>query len=144
MSALQPITLYAHDSGPNPWKVAIVLRELDVPYEIKMLAFPDMKKEPYESINPNGRVPAIEDPNTGMKLWESGAILEYLIATYDKDNKLSYPVGSNEYWWSKQWLAFQISGQGRHCLSLRANIFFNQGHPAFIPKARQAESITNG
>ncbi len=56
--------------GPNPWKVAIILEELGLKYEHKMLDFPDMKKEPYESINPNGRVPSIEDPNTGLAIFE--------------------------------------------------------------------------
>lgn len=35
---------------------------------------PDMKKPNFEVKNINGRVPAIEDPNTGLTLWESGAV----------------------------------------------------------------------
>jgi len=31
-----------------------------------------MKKEAFEKLNPNGRVPAIEDPNTGITLFEVG------------------------------------------------------------------------
>jgi glutathione S-transferase len=80
--------------------------------------FSELKKDPFESINPNGRVPAIEDPNTGMKLWESGAIIEYLLETYDKENKLSY-TKSPEKFETKCWLHFQMSGQGKrdhHCL----------------------------
>ena len=53
-----------------------------------------MKKEPYVKVNPNGRVPAIEDPNTGISLWESGAINEYLVDQYDKEGKVSAPVPS--------------------------------------------------
>lgn len=66
----KPIVLYSHASGPNPWKVAILLEELGLPYETRFQEFPDLKKEPYISLNPNGRVPAIEDPNTGITLGE--------------------------------------------------------------------------
>jgi len=66
----KPITLYSHASGPNPWKVAILLEELGLPYETVYLQFSDLKKEPFESKNPNGRVPAIEDPNTGVTMFE--------------------------------------------------------------------------
>ena len=51
----QPIILYSHASGPNPWKVAILLEELGLAYKTEFQEFPDLKKEPYESINPNGR-----------------------------------------------------------------------------------------
>lgn len=70
-----------------------------------------LKQEPFVKINPNGRVPAIEDPNTGITLWESGAIIEYLIETYDKDHKIS-SASSPEKFLEKQFLHFQVSGQG--------------------------------
>lgn len=60
-----------------------------------MLEFPDMK-ESYLSINPNGRVTAIEDPTTDITLWESGAIIEYLIETYDKQHAISFAPGTKE------------------------------------------------
>ncbi len=82
-----------------------------MPYEQEFLEFPDMKKEPYTSINPNGRVPAIEDPNTGITLWESSAIIEYLVETYDKSNSLHYTEAPEKFL-QKSWMAFQISGQG--------------------------------
>ncbi|KAF2162069.1 hypothetical protein M409DRAFT_27448 [Zasmidium cellare ATCC 36951] len=107
----KPIKLYSHPGGPNPWKVAIILTELGIPYNSEVMDFAQLKQEPFESQFPNGRVPAIEDPNTGIKLWESGAIIEYLLETYDTSNDLSY-TSSPEKFEQKQWLHFQMSGQG--------------------------------
>lgn len=108
---MKPIILYSHHSGPNPWKVAMVMEELSIPYETKFIKFAEVKQEPFISINPNGRLPAIEDPNTGLTLWESGAIVEYLIDTYDTEHKISYADQKNKYL-LRQWLHFQVSGQG--------------------------------
>ncbi|KAI9786523.1 MAG: glutathione S- transferase, nitrogen catabolite repression regulator [Peltula sp. TS41687] len=107
----KPITLYSHASGPNPWKVAILLEELQIPYETKFMEFTELKKPPYVDLNANGRVPAISDPNTGLTLGESGAILQYLVETYDKDGKLTYTSFPEKYK-QLQWLHFQMSGQG--------------------------------
>ena len=130
--SLKPITLWGHDSGPNAWKVAIILEELNVPYTFKFIEFPDMKKEPYESINPNGRVPAIEDPNTGITLWESGAIIEYLVETYDKQHNISFAPGSKEYYETKQWLYYQVSGQGPY---FGQAVWFTLYHSEKLPSA---------
>ncbi|KAI1334038.1 glutathione S-transferase [Xylariaceae sp. FL0016] len=111
MSSIKPIVIWGHDSGPNPYKVHIILEELSLPFEFKIVPFEDMKKEPFISINPNGRVPAMEDPNTGVTLWESGAIVEYLIDQYDKNHELSYDSVPEKYL-VRQWIAYQISGQG--------------------------------
>lgn len=108
---IQPLTLWGH-TGPNPNKVAMVLNLLDIPYTVADVGFNELKEPPYLAVNPNGRVPAIRDPNTNLTLWESGAIIEYLIETYDKENTLSFPQGSPEYFLAKQWLFFQVSGQG--------------------------------
>ena len=130
--SLKPITLWGHGGGPNPWKVALILEELNVPYSIKVIEFPDMKKEAYESINPNGRVPTIEDPNTGITLWESGAIIEYLVETYDKQHKFSFASGSKESYEAKQWLYYQVSGQGPY---FGQAMWFALYHPEKIPSA---------
>jgi glutathione S-transferase len=130
--SLKPITLWGHDSGPNAWKVAMILEELNVPYTYKIIEFPDMKKEPYESSNPNGRVPAIEDPNTGITLWESGAIIEYLVETYDKQHNISFAPGSKEYYEAKQWLYYQVSGQGPY---FGQPVWFTLYHPEKLPSA---------
>jgi glutathione S-transferase len=106
-----PIVLYSHPYGPNPWKVAILLEELGLSYETRFVNFTEVKQEPYTKLNPNGRLPAIEDPNNGIVLFESGAIVEYLIDNYDLENKLQYTDITRKYE-AKAWLHFQMSGQG--------------------------------
>ena len=110
-TALAPIAVHGA-GGPNPPKVAIVLKELDIPYEIMPTTVADVKKPSYLKMKPNGRLPAIQDPNTGVTLWESGAIVEYLVERYDTDHKISFAPGTKESWEAKQWLYFQASGQG--------------------------------
>ncbi|KAM0741337.1 hypothetical protein ACQRIT_004194 [Beauveria bassiana] len=110
MASLQPIKLYAHKKGPNPWKVALILEELGLPYETTYLEFPDAKVEPYISLNPNGKLPAIQDPNHSIELFESGAIIEYLIEQYDKDRKLSHESLQDKSL-ARAWLHLQMSAQ---------------------------------
>lgn len=130
-SQLKPIKVWGK-GGPNPPKVAIVLEELGLPYEIVPVPFSDVKKPEYLAINPNGRIPAIHDPNTDLTLWESGAILEYLIERYDTTHTLGFPPGSNESYHAKQWLFFQTTGQGPYYGQLT---WFSRFHPEKIPSA---------
>jgi glutathione S-transferase len=106
---MKPIVLYGGGPTPNPIKVAILLEELGLPFEVRPVK--EIKAEPYISINPNGRLPSIEDPNTGVKVFESGAILEYLEETYDTENKFQL-TSPQDKWALRSWLYFQVSGQG--------------------------------
>lgn len=90
----------------------MLVEELGLPYELIDTQFPDLKKPDFLALNPNGRMPAIHDPNTNLTLWESGAIIEYLVEKYDTEHHLSFPAGSNEAQLARQWLYFQVSGQG--------------------------------
>lgn len=110
-SIREPIKLWGQGST-NPPKVAMILEELHLAYEVIAFPMSDVKKPEFTAINPNGRLPAIQDPNTGITLWESGAIVEYLIETYDPDHSISFAQGTAEYYHAKQWLFFQVSGQG--------------------------------
>lgn len=132
--SLKPIVLHSAGPSANPWKVAILLAELGIPYETKIHTFQDLKEPAYEKINPNGRAPSIEDPNTGITLWESGAILEYIIATYDKDHKFSFAAGTPEDFYTKQWLFFQVSGQGPY---YGQAVWFQMFHPEHVPSATE-------
>lgn len=59
----------------------------------------------------DGDTIAIVDPNTNLTLWESGAIVQYLVDVYDTEKKLTYDA-LNEKHLLNQWLHFQVSGQG--------------------------------
>ncbi|KAK4502482.1 hypothetical protein PRZ48_005907 [Zasmidium cellare] len=111
----KPIKICGHASGPNPWKPIIILEELGIKYEIEYIDFGNLKKEPYLSINPNGRTPSMQDPNTGVTLWElieqSAAIIDYLLDTYDTTSKLHTTKTPDKYY-QQQWSYFQMSGQG--------------------------------
>lgn len=105
-------TLYSSRGGPNPWKVAIILEELQLSYEnIFVEMNGEQKSAPYTAICPNGRMPALVDhKNNNYAIWESGAIILYLIAKYDTEGKISFKdqdLGGSAI----QWLMFQMSGE---------------------------------
>ncbi|RAH53659.1 glutathione transferase [Aspergillus piperis CBS 112811] len=127
----KPITVWLTPPGPNSWKVITILEELQVPYVIYSFKFDDVKKPPFIDINPNGRVPAIVDPNTNLTLWESGAIIQYLEEVYDTDNKLTYD-SLNEKHLLNQYLHFQMSGQGPYFGQCG---WFNALHSEKLPSA---------
>lgn len=109
MTASRPnITLYC-EGTPNPLKISIALEELGIPYTphpIKLFKH-EQKEQWFLNINPNGRIPAIVDKDDNgeeLKIWESGAILEYIVDKYDTDHKISYPRGSKLYWETQSWV----------------------------------------
>ncbi|KAJ5110085.1 hypothetical protein N7532_002730 [Penicillium argentinense] len=110
-SDLKSFKLYSHPLGPNPWKVAIILSCLKLPYTTVWVDFKDVKSPPFVDMNPNGRLPVLFDPNREITLWESGAIVTYLVELYDVARVLSYE-GFHERILCQQWLHFQTSGQG--------------------------------
>lgn len=130
-SQVKPIKIWG-SGGPNPLKVLIILEELDLPHEIQDIPFTDVKKPEYTAINPNGRVPSIQDPNTNITLWESGAIIEYLVEKYDTKHKISFPTGSDDSYLAKQWLIFQVSGQGPY---FGQAAWFTKFHSEKLPSA---------
>jgi glutathione S-transferase len=74
-SALKPLTLWSHWGAPNPYKVLMVLEILHLPYVLHPLEFSEVKSLAHLALNPNGRLPTLEDPNTGIVLWEVRVLL---------------------------------------------------------------------
>jgi GST-like protein len=99
---------------PNGVKVSIMLEEIALPYEVHLVDFnkDDQKTPEFLSLNPNGKIPAIIDPNgpggQPLPLFESGAILQYLA---EKTGQL-LPADPARRWQTIQWLHFQMGGIG--------------------------------
>jgi GSH-dependent disulfide-bond oxidoreductase len=99
---------------PNGVKVSIMLEEIGLPYEPHLVDFnkDDQKTPEFLSLNPNGKIPAIIDPNgpggKPLPLFESGAILQYLA---EKTGKL-LPQDEARRWQTIQWVHFQMGGIG--------------------------------
>ncbi|KAJ6007870.1 glutathione S-transferase [Penicillium herquei] len=138
--ALSPIKLYWRNQVPNPSKVLIVLEELNLPYESVWVELDGLKQKPFTDVNPNGRLPAIIDPNTGLTLWESGAIVQYLIDTYDKDHKISYDSSPEKYQ-LVQWSYFQASGQGPY---FGQSAWFNLFHEKVYGESPESAKVRYG
>jgi GSH-dependent disulfide-bond oxidoreductase len=99
---------------PNGVKVSIMLEEIGLPYEVHLVDFgkDDQKTAEFLSLNPNGKIPAILDPNgpggRPLPLFESGAILQYLA---EKTGKL-LPQDAARRYQTLAWLHFQMGGIG--------------------------------
>lgn len=65
-----PLTLWGHWGAPNPYKVSIILEALKLPYKTNFLEFSEVKHKSYIKLNPNGRLPTLQDLNTGVTLFE--------------------------------------------------------------------------
>ncbi|KAF2093960.1 glutathione S-transferase [Rhizodiscina lignyota] len=116
-SSIKPLILHAHGTGPNPYKVAIVLESLNLPYEVKLWQFGTdpkngVKGTTFLAINENGRVPALEDPNTGVVSWESLAVINYILRVYDKQGKLGPGPSEQEHVDFDKWTALLVSTVG--------------------------------
>ena len=99
---------------PNGVKASIMLEETGLPYEWHLVDFAkdDQKTPEFLSLNPNGKIPAMIDPDgpggKPLPLFESGAILLYL---GEKTGKF-LPADPAERWQAVQWVMFQMGGVG--------------------------------
>jgi GST-like protein len=114
---MMTIKLYTA-ATPNGWKISIALEEMGLPYEVRVIDFETQEQKAgwYVKLNPNGRIPTLDDD--GFIMFESGAILIYLA---EKTGKF-LPRDVHGRSRVLQWLMFQMSGIGP--MMGQANVFF--------------------
>ena len=80
----KPITVYSYEASPFCKLVREKLVELELPHLMKSSGRGSPKRQ--ELFDKRGRfqAPYIEDPNTGIAMVESSAIVKYLEETYAK------------------------------------------------------------
>lgn len=131
----RPIELWYWPT-PNGWKTSIALEEMGLPYEMKPvnIGAGEQFEPAFQAISPNGRMPAIVDPDgpdgQPLSIFESGAILQYLGVKsgqfYPQD-----PRGKAEV---DQWLFWQVGGLGPMAGQTH---HFRQYAPAIVNDQRQ-------
>lgn len=126
---------------PNGLKITICLEEMQLAYKIKLIDIVkgDQHTPEFLAIAPNNRIPAMVDhqPLVGtepLKLFESGAILEYCA---DKTDSFLPSANTTERYATLQWLHWQMGGLGPMAGQLH---HFNRFAPEQIPYAIQRYS----
>ncbi len=127
------IRFYFHHT-PNPMKVALLLEETGIPYEvIPVDTFKGEQHKPeFRKINPNGKTPAIVDTeglgDGPVTVFDSNAILLYLA---EKSGKLlGRPADRGEL---LSWLMFVATGLGPYS---GQSVHFRRAAPEQIPYAQ--------
>lgn len=109
--------LYFH-STPNSMKAALLLEELNLTYDLKVIDIfkGEQHSEEYRQINPNGKVPAYRDGE--ITVFDSHAILLYVA----RQHKQFLPEANQDYASMLSWLQMiatglsPFSGQAVHFL----------------------------
>ena len=121
---------------PNGWKVSIAREEMGLAYEMKPvnIGVGEQFTPEFQAISPNGRMPAIVDPDgpggAPLSIFESGAILQYL----GKKSGKFYPADVRQRVEIDQWLFWQVGGLGPMAGQTH---HFRQYAPAIIKDQRQ-------
>lgn len=95
----RPLILYGYDASPFCKRVREAFNLLDLTYEYRPCPGARLGKFSQELLKRTGRqtVPYLIDPNTGMEMFESSDIIDYLVETYGPsedmfDRKALWPI----------------------------------------------------
>jgi GSH-dependent disulfide-bond oxidoreductase len=126
-------------STPNGRKVSIMLEECGLPYAAHTVDInkDEQFKPDFLKISPNNRIPAIVDRDTGVPLFESGAILMYLA---DKTGKF-WSKEPTARWHTVQWLMWQMGGFGPMLGQVHHFVKYNAGKAPYAEERFSKEAL---
>ena len=95
---------------PNGKKISIMLEECGLEYDVKRvdIGAGEQFSPAFLEISPNNRMPAIVDTDTGISVFEGGAILMYLA----EKSGMFLPCEEAQRFEVLQWLFWQTGGLG--------------------------------
>ncbi len=101
------IRIWGRQSSVNVQKVLWTCEEVGVPFERVEAGgrFSDLRTEAFLALNPNGRIPVLEDG--GFVLWESNAIVRYVAATHGAGRL--YPTDTRARADAERWMDWQLT-----------------------------------
>jgi glutathione S-transferase len=78
----EPLELVSFEASPFCRLVRETLCSLEVPYVLRNVAKGSPSREAFEARSGKMMVPWLKDPNTGVEMFESGDIVNYLVEQY--------------------------------------------------------------
>jgi len=123
---------------PNGRKASIMLEEIGLPYTVHPVDIgkDEQFKPEFLKISPNNRIPAIVDRDTGISVFESGALLIYLA---DKTGKLLPKEGAARYQ-VLEWLMWQMGGIGPMLGQVHHFVKYNPGKAPYAEERYAKEA----
>lgn len=99
------ITIWGRPNSSNVMPVLWAVAELGLPHRHEIVggSFGGVATADYKAMNPNGRVPLLQDGD--LTLWESNAIIRYLARAHGEGSLL--PDGPRDQAHADQWMDWQ-------------------------------------
>jgi glutathione S-transferase len=127
------LKIWGRTTSSNVQKVLWCCAELEIPYERVDWGGPfGGNDDPqYRRMNPNGRVPTVEDD--GLIIWESNTICRYLCAT--RGGERLYPKDPRARTHVERWMDWQLATPGGPMGALLQQLYRTK------PEARDQKAI---
>jgi glutathione S-transferase len=130
------LKIWGRKNSINVIKVLWLCDELGLKYERVDLggAFGGLDTPQYQALNPNGRVPTIEDD--GFVLWESNVIVRYLSAKHASGTL--YPTDARQRAEAERWMDWQQTEVGPALLPIFWGFVRTQPEKRDLPAIEKA------